>query len=86
MLHDVVNLLIMLRRIIGWYFEESDHSPEFLKTGQIDYICHELLEKHFSLRQRLKSFANIGDNSGDKFFKTTTGIWSGPVAFDDSRL
>ena len=33
----------------------------------------------------LNNFARIGECSGDKFFKTTTGILSGHVALDDSR-
>ena len=78
-------LLMMLKRLIGLYCDGEERSPEFLKTGQIEEIFHEV-GKHFSLRQRLKILASMGDISGDIFFKTMTGTSSGPVAFDDSRL
>ena len=78
-------LLIIHKRLIGLYLDGSKRSPEFLKTGQTDDIFHEV-GNVFSLRQRLKSLASIGDNSGDRFFNTTTGIWSGPVAFEGSSL
>ena len=64
------------QRLIGLYCDGEERSPEFLKTGQIEEIFHEV-GKHFSLRQRLKSIASMGDISGDKFFKTTTGTSSG---------
>ena len=78
-------LLMMFKRLIGLYCDGEERSPEFLKTGQIEEIFHEV-GKHFSLRQRLKILASMGDISGDIFFKTMTGTSSGPVAFDDSRL
>ena len=81
---DSNNLLMIHKRLIGRYCDGEERSPEFVMTGQMRDNFDEL-GKHFSLKQRLKSFANIGDISGDRFFKTTTGTWSGPVAFDDSR-
>ena len=42
--------------------------------------------KHFSFKKQLNSFARIGDSSGCNCFKTTPGIWLGPVALPDSRL
>ena len=37
-------------------------------------------------RESLKSSASIYETSGSQFFKTTTGIQSGPDAFDNSRI
>ena len=34
----------------------------------------------------MKSSASIYESSGSQFFKTTTGIQSGPDAFDNSRI
>ena len=34
----------------------------------------------------LKSSANMYESSGSRFFRTTTGIQSGPDAFDESRF
>ena len=39
---------------------------------------------HSSWMHLLNNFVRIGESSGDKFFKTTTGILSGLVAFEDS--
>ena len=80
---DSNSLLIMLRRLIGRYCEGSDWSPEFLKTGQTEDSFQQS-GKHSSWMHLLNNFARIGESSGDKFFKTTTGILSGPVALDDS--
>ena len=38
LIRDSKTLLIMGRRLIGRYLEESHHSPEFLKTGQTDEL------------------------------------------------
>ena len=72
------------RRLIGLYLDGSDRSPEPLKTGHTEDVFHDL-GKDFSFRQRLNNFVRIGDISGEMFFKTTTGISSGPVAFEESR-
>ena len=42
--------------------------------------------KQDSFRQLLKSLASMYESSGSQFFRTTTGIQSGPDAFDESRL
>ena len=34
----------------------------------------------------MKSLASMYESSGSQFFRTTTGIQSGPDAFDDSRF
>lgn len=45
-----------------------------------------MLEKDFSFKQRLNSFAKIGDKSGLIFLRTTTLILSGLVVFFGPRL
>ena len=42
--------------------------------------------KQDSLRHLLKSLASMYESSGSQFFRTTTGIKSGPDAFDESRF
>ena len=39
-----------------------------------------------SFRDILKSSAGMHERSGSQFFKITTGIQSGPYAFDESRF
>ena len=80
---DSNNLLIMLRRLMGRYCDGSDWSPEFLKTGQTADSFQQS-GKHSSWMHLLNNFARIGESSGDRFFRTTTGILSGPVALEDS--
>ena len=77
--------LVMGRWVISRYFDGSHLSPEFLNTGQTDDIFHDD-GKHFSFRQRLKSFNNIGASSGAVFFRTVMGISSGPVALEVESL
>ena len=79
------SLLMTLRRLIGWYWEGTERSPAFYKTGQSDESFH-ISGKRFSSRQQLKSFARIGDNFGLMCFRTTTGISSGPVALVESSF
>ena len=55
--------------------------PTFLNTGTIQQSG-----KQDSFRHILKSSGSMYENSGSKFFRTTTGTQSGPHAFDDSRL
>ena len=57
----------------------SHRSPEFLYTGQTDDLFQEF-GKHDCRMHLLKSLEKIGDNSAVKFFKTITGISSGPTA------
>ena len=40
-------------------------------------------EEQDSFRNIFKSSASIYDSSGSQFYKTTTGIPSGPDAFDE---
>ena len=75
----------MLRRLIGRYWEGEDRRPAFLKTGHTDENFHKV-GKYFSLRQRLKSLAKIGESSGERCLRTITGILSGPVALFVSRF
>ena len=42
--------------------------------------------KQDSFRHILKSSASMYESSGSQFFRTTTGIQSGPDVFDKSRL
>ena len=42
--------------------------------------------KQDSLRHLLKSSASMKESSGSQFFRTTTGIQSGPDAFHKSRF
>ena len=44
------------------------------------------LKKQDSFRQILKSSAGMYERSGSQFFRTTTGIQSGPDDFDKSRF
>ena len=44
------------------------------------------LEKQDSFRHIFKSSVNMYESSGPQFLTTTTGIQSGPHAFDKSRL
>ena len=62
-----------------------DLSPTFLNTGTTDETFQQS-GKQDSLRHLLKSSANMYENSGSQFFRTTTGIQSGPDAFGKSRF
>ena len=42
--------------------------------------------KQDSLRHILKSLGSMYESSGSQFYRTTTGIKSGPDAFDESRF
>ena len=53
-----------------------------LNTGTTD----EKSVKQESLRQLLKCSASTSQKSGSHFFRTNTGIQSGPGALDESRL
>ena len=53
----------------------KDHHETFQQSGKQD-----------SLRHILKSSASTYESSGSQFFRTTTGIQSGPDAFDESRF
>ena len=66
-------LLMMGRRLIGRDLEESQRSPEFLKTGHTEE-CFQLNGKHDCLIHLLKSLDKIGVSSGLGALRTTTGI------------
>ena len=44
------------------------------------------LRKQDSIRHILKSSASMYESSGSQFFRTTTGIQSGPDVFDESKF
>ena len=62
-----------------------DLSPIFLNTRTTNDIFQQSGKRDYN-RQILKSSASIYKSSGSQFFRTTTGIQSGPVAFDESRF
>ena len=78
-------LLTTKRRLTGWQFLAVDLSPTFLNTGTTDETFQQS-GKQVSFRQLLKSLASICESSGSQFFRTTTGIQSGPDTFDESRF
>ena len=62
-----------------------DFSSTFINIGINDETFQQP-GKQDSFRHILKSSANMCESSGAQFFKTTTGIQSGPDAFDESRF
>ena len=73
------------RRLTGRLFLAVDLYPTFLNTGTTDETFQQS-GKHNSFRHILKSLASMYESSGSQFFTTTTGIQSGPDAFDESRF
>ena len=59
--------------------------PTFLNTGTTD-AGFQQSGKQDSLKQLLRSSASMKESSGSQFFRTTTGIQSGPDAFGKSRF
>ena len=59
--------------------------PAFFNTGTIDETFQQSIKQDFIIHM-LKSSASMYEISGSQFFRTTTGIQSGPHAFDESRL
>ena len=59
--------------------------PTFLNTGTTEETFQQS-GKQDSFRHLLKRLASIYESSGSQFFKTTTGIQSGPDAFDESKF
>ena len=57
----------------------------FLNTGTTDETFQQS-GKQDSFRHILMSAASTYESSGTQFFRTTTGIQSGPDAFDESRF
>ena len=60
-------------------------SPTFLSTGTTNETFQQS-EKQDSFRHTLKSSTGIHESSGSQFFRTTTGIQSGPDIFGKSRF
>ena len=63
----------------------TDLSLTFLNTGTTNETFQQS-GKQDSFRHLLKSSASMYESSGSQFFRTTTGIQSGPDAFDESRF
>ena len=63
----------------------SRPSPTFLNTGSTDETFQQS-GKQDSFRHILKSLASMYESSDSQFFRTTTGIQSGPDALDESRF
>ena len=59
--------------------------PNILNTGTTDETFLQS-GKQFSFRHILKSSSSIYESSSLQFFRTTTGIQSGPDTFDESRF
>ena len=74
-------LLTTERRLTGREFLAVELSPTFLNTGTIDETFQQS-GKQDSFRQILKGSASMCESSGQQFFRTTTGIQSGPDTFD----
>ena len=62
-----------------------DLSPTFLNPGTTDDTFQQS-GKQDTFRHILKSIASIYESSRSQFFRTTTGIQSGPDTFDESRF
>ena len=78
-------LLIIGNRLIGLYLDGSDLSPEFLKTGQTD----ESFQDDGNIFQWGNDWIvspKLEQVQRQCFFRTTTGISSGPVAFEIESL
>ena len=59
--------------------------PTFLNTRTTNETFQQS-GKQGSFRHILKSSTNMCESSGSQFFRTNTGIQSGPDAFDESRF
>ena len=70
-------MLTTERRLTWTYVLSVDLSPTFLNTGIIDETFQQ---------SGKQSSANMSESSSSKFFRTITGIQSGPDAFDKSRF
>ena len=72
-------------RVTGWYFLDVNLFPTLLNAGTTD-VTFQQSGKQDSFRHILKSSASMYESSGSQFFRTTTGIQSGPDAFDESKF
>ena len=68
-----------------WSFLAIDFSPTSLNTKTTDQTF-EKSGKQDSFRHIFKSSASMYESSGSQFFRITTGIQSGPHAFEESML
>ena len=75
----------MRKRLTEWYFLTIHLSLTFLNTGTTNDTFKQYRKKDSS-RHILKSSASMYESSGSKFFRTTTGMQSGPDTFDKSSL
>ena len=66
-------------------FTNHRKKSKFLNTGTTNETFQQS-GKQDSFRHILKSSASVYECSGSQFFRTTTGIQSGPDAFDESRF
>ena len=62
-----------------------DLSTSFLNTGNTVQTFHQSGKKD-SFRHILKSSGSMYESSVSQFFRTTTGMQSGPDAFEESRF
>ena len=69
-------LLTIKRRLKRPYFFATNFFPTFLNTGTRDETC----------RHIMKSSAGMYESLGSQFFRSNTGIQSGPDAFEESGL
>ena len=73
------------KRPTGWQFLTVDLSSTFLNTGTTNEIFQQS-GKQDSSRHILKSSASMYESSGSQFFRSTTGVQSGPDVFDESTF
>ena len=66
-------------------YKLQDISPTFLNTRTTNETFQQF-EKQDSFRHTLKSSASIHESSGSQFYRTTTGIQSGPGHFRRGML
>ena len=71
----------MERRLTEWKFLGLDYSPTSLNIGTTNETFQQS-GKEDSFRHLLTSSASMYESSDWQFFRTTTGIQSGPDAFD----
>ena len=79
MLHSLI-----IYKFLRWLLA-VDLSPTFLNAGTTDETFQQS-GKQDSFWHILKSSASIYKSSGSQFFRTTTGIQSGPDVFDESKF
>ena len=78
-------LLTTERRLTGWYYLAVDFSLTFLNTDTTNETFQQS-GKQDSLGHILKISAIMYESSDSQFFRATTGMQSGPNAFDESRF